>query len=274
MQNGNTLLAAGLLFSLITIDAQATVDAQTQQNLMLVNGGLTVYDMGSNTLWTSNANLLGAMESTNSSLVQTIIADDPVIHDTPNIFDNGGSGLYNLSAKDFGANGQVDWWAAQAFVHYLNVIDYAGITTWQLPSTLNSGASVGYDLTNSQLGELFNGELGGSVYGNSAYFSNIQSSAYWSGSEAALQYGYAWYLNTRTDSQNYNDFKYLNNYAWPVSTIIMPCSSDPSLCACCAPPPNLIVSSSVPLPGTAWIMLTGLALLNLRRPVSTVKWPI
>ncbi|MGD0961036.1 MAG: DUF1566 domain-containing protein [Methylomonas sp.] len=261
MQNRKILLAAGALFSLTTINAQATVDAQTQANLTVTNGGLTVSDSVTSTTWTSNANLLGTLESTTPNLVQTIIHDDPVITDTANIYDTPpNSGTYNLTTSDFGANGQVDWWGAQAFVHYLNIIDYAGITTWQLPPTFDGSASVGYDKTNSLLGELFNGELGASVHGNGAYFTNIQSASYWSSTEASYNYGYAWTLNTSTDLQGYyNDFKYLNDYVWPVS------SNSPIICTptSCQPIPI----QGVPEPEMFWLMLTGFGLLGIKRRI-------
>ena len=87
--------------------------------------------------------------------MNAVIANDPVIHDIPNGYDNSGSGIYKLSsAIDFGSGGRVDWWGAQAYVSFLNSIDYAGSSQWVVPTTPDSESSYGYMIT-GQLGQLF-----------------------------------------------------------------------------------------------------------------------
>jgi hypothetical protein len=109
----------------------------------LIPAGLGVYDTALNITWTQNSKLLGALESSQgyNTIVSAVIAADPVIYDTPNwYFSNNGvgpyvydNGTYNLSVSDFIIGGQVDWWGAQAFMAYLNAIDYDGSKQWRLP---------------------------------------------------------------------------------------------------------------------------------------------
>ena len=236
MQHGKTLLAAGVLLSLTALNAQATLSD---------NGNGTVYDSTLNVTWTKDANLLGTWEGAYGStsytnIVNAIIANDPIIHDTNNGFDNNGAGQYQLSARDFGSGGTVDYWAAQAYVSYLNSLNngagYDGSNHWGLPTTspvngssfndnysTNGTTDEGYNITStqSQLAFLNNAELhdpnynlpNGSVnpnwtgtapagfqnaaQGNAAdSFINLQSYAYWSGTEYASYPSHAWHFGT------------------------------------------------------------------------------
>ncbi|QWF72240.1 DUF1566 domain-containing protein [Methylomonas paludis] len=181
MQHGKILLTATMLLSLNSLNAQA--------NLYITGGGLGVYDSGINATWTRDANLLGSWEgayqstSYNNIVTAIINASSGVIHDTPNGFDP--TGTYTLTAADFGSGGTVDWWAGLAFVNYLDTQHYAGSSQWALPSTPDTVPSYGYNQTDSQLGELFYNELGGTASNPipSGPFSNVQSLAYWSGTE-------------------------------------------------------------------------------------------
>ena len=96
MLHQKNLLAAGLVFSLVSFGVEAALTVET------INGQNLVYDSGNNTTWTQDANLLGTLEATYgyNTIVNAIIAATPVIHDSPNGNDNGGSGVYNLSAGD------------------------------------------------------------------------------------------------------------------------------------------------------------------------------
>ncbi|QWF71945.1 DUF1566 domain-containing protein [Methylomonas paludis] len=210
MRPGRTLLAAGLVCGLISQDSQASLTPET------VNGISLVYNSGSNTTWTQDANLLASLENNNgySVMVNAIIAaSNGVIHDTANNYDNGN---YVLTAADFGSNGKVDWWAGQAFMHYLNTQNYGGSHLWALPSQPDE--SYDYYVTNSQLGELFYTELGGTA-GNimpSGPFANVQPYVYWSGLEYAAFPSIAWDFITLNGDQ-YNTSKINQLYVWPVS---------------------------------------------------------
>ncbi|QWF70736.1 DUF1566 domain-containing protein [Methylomonas paludis] len=241
MPHGKTLLTASLLFSLTSLNAQAT--------LTTTAGGLGIYDSGLNATWTQDANLLGtwegAYQSTSYTNIVTAIinASGGVIHDTPNAYDNG---TYTLTAADFGNGGTVDWWAGQAFVNYLDTQHYAGSSHWALPTTPDNDASIGYNQTSSQLGELFYNELGGTAGSSipSGPFSNVQASVYWSGTEYASTPYYAWNFNTYSGNQNYTS-KLNQFYAWAVS------------------PGNV---AAVPEPNIIWLFGTGLlGYLGLKR---------
>jgi hypothetical protein len=100
-----------------------------------------------------------------SAAVAAIIAASPTIFDTPNIFDtppNGGS--HTVSSDDFSSSQLVlvTWFGAQAFVGYLNSIDYAGSNQWALPSA-GANPQIGFNPTGSQSGRLFYDELGGTA---------------------------------------------------------------------------------------------------------------
>lgn len=253
------------------------------QAALIDNGNGFIYDTVKNITWTQDANLLGTMAASNPNLVNQIIsANNGVIHDTPNSRDgsynnydgiNGlpYSGKYTLSANDFGSGGLVDWWAAQAFVNYLNSpsVNYGGSNQWALPTQPDQNS--GYNITNSQLGELYYNELNALAYpgtndsnygilhdgslmssGNAGPFTNVQTFFYWSGTESmpdpyfnSSSTGpvYAWYLNTMNGGQ-FIWPKYYPLYAWAVS------------------PGN--VGAPVPIPGAVWLFGSGLGFLALK----------
>ncbi|QWF70737.1 DUF1566 domain-containing protein [Methylomonas paludis] len=242
MPHGKTLLTASLLLSLTGLNANAT--------LTTTAGGLGIYDSGLNATWTQDANLIGTWEgayqstSYNNIVTAIINASGGVVHDTPNGFDP--TGTYTLSAADFGSGGLVDWWAGLAFVNYLDIQHYGGSSHWALPTTPEIDASIGYNQTSSQLGELFYNELGGTAGSSipSGPFSNVQSYAYWSGTEYAADPHYAWGFDTGDGNQGLNG-KVIQFYAWAVS------------------PGNV---AAVPEPNIIWLFGTGLlGYLGLKR---------
>ena len=270
MLQGKTLLAASLVFGLASFNAQATLTSET------VNGQNLVYDSGNNTTWTQDANLLGtwegAYQSTSYTNIVTAIinASGGVIHDTPNYLDgsynnydgdNGRaySGTYTLTTADFGSGGTVDWWAGQALVHYLDTQNYGGSSQWALPTQPDQ--NYGYNITNSQLGELYYNELHATAYpasnfgilgtgtfsdtsGSVGPFINAHTYVYWSGTEYASNPSIAWYFSTSNGLQNLY-YKSSQIYAWAVS-------------------PGQV--SAVPELGEVWLFGTGLlGLLGLKR---------
>ena len=208
------------------------------------NGNGLIYDTAQNITWTQDANLLATMEANDPNLVNEIIAaSNGVIYDTPNVFDNG---TYTLSAADFAGGGTVDWWGAQAFIGYLNSINYDGSSQWALPNTPAAVAVQGlsYNTTGSDLGELFYNELGG-VAGASIQtnvFNNVQSYIYWSDTETMSNP-----LNSLTFDAS-NGLQNLGNkvglyFAWAVS------------------PGNVgaaINIAAVPVPGAIWLFGSGI----------------
>ncbi|MFQ6334424.1 PEP-CTERM sorting domain-containing protein [Methylophilus sp. 3sh_L] len=158
------------------------------------------YSSISDVTWTKDANLLATMiaESSYSTVVDAIISANTGV--------SFGSTPHSLTSADFSSVGETSWWGAQAFVHYLNHINYAGSDQWRLPSVTDigndgctwslSGTDCGYSsFTNgtnaaNEFAELYYKELGlepyggprSSYYGISTPFSQVQS-FYWTGTE-------------------------------------------------------------------------------------------
>lgn len=234
------LLAAGLVLSLTTLNAEASLTPYTSagQNL--------VYSSVSDITWTQDANLLGTLEASNPNLISTIISAIGSITDTPNYFDTPSySGSHTLTTADFGPNGWVNWFGAKAFASYLNTINYGGSSQWALPS---AGANPQRDdnPNGSQFSQLFYNELSGtanSYMPNTANFTNEQDFPYWLGTEYAPDPNKAWYI-----TQGYLDIdfgKTTQFNAWAVS-------------------PGQV--SAVPVPSAVWLMGSGLlGLISLKR---------
>jgi len=251
MRKTKLSLMLGLLLSGSAMTAQATLSS--------TDGGLGVYDSVDNITWTSNANLLGTLETANSGLIATIVSDEASVINS--------AYSYTLTSSDFGTGanaGQVGWYGAQAYVDYLNKIDYGNSNQWALPSAGSSPVG-GYNQTSSQLGELYYNELNALAYpgttgsnygilGNSAFgtsgtagpFSNAQTYPYWSGTEYASDPGSAWYFGTHNGGQDRSG-KVSQFYAWAVS------------------PGQVTAAAAVPESGIISLMLVGLVSLTTKR---------
>lgn len=145
MRFKSPLLAAGLLLSLITHNAIAGLTAYTAAGNQRV-----VYDNVTDITWTGDANLYGTMHANNPDLVNTIIDTIGSISDTANHFDTpANSGAHTLTSADFDVN-LLSWYGAQAFVKYLNSINYVGSQLWALP-TVGANPQLGFQDFNAPL---------------------------------------------------------------------------------------------------------------------------
>ncbi len=120
------------------------------------------------------------------------------------------------------ANGAMTWANANTWAAGLNVGGYTG---WRLPTALNTdltGPCYGNNCTGSELGHLFYQAIGATA-GNSILtgivaeltkFTNIQSNAYWYGTEYTPP-NIVWGFSNDTGFQGRGD-KSDVNYAWAV----------------------------------------------------------
>jgi hypothetical protein len=118
----------------------------------------------------------------------------------------------NLAATEtFGvpginANGTMSWNVAQQWIAAMNAADYKGYDDWRFWSALNGDGSepcFGLNCNGSEMGHLFFVD-GGLIYGSAinssetlnGLFTNMQSSVYWSGTQFADNFLYAWVFFT------------------------------------------------------------------------------
>lgn len=229
---------------------------------LIDEGNGLIYSTDQNLYWTQDANLFYTQASTYSggsaAFVQAVINSvEGVVYDTANFYD---SGTYHLSASDFtttmtyqyGVAGATNWWGAQAWVGYLNSINYDGYHDWRLPV---SDTCTDINCTNSELGHLYYSELGNtsdSAVVNTGPFQNLRNTVYWSGTEYTPYTNSAWYFNFNPEIhpgiQYYGSKGNFQYIAWAVR---------PG-----APVP-------VPVPGAIWLM--GSALMGLGAMVCRAK---
>ena len=224
-----------------------SLSSGAQASLVARAGGM-VYDDVNKITWASDANLFQTQAASNANLVSEIIAaNGGVINDTPNPYDVY-TGIYNLSSADFNTTtGAMTWFGAQAWANNLTL---GGVTGWSLPST--PVKATGYNVTSSQMGDLFYNQLGvsdgysiaTSTNPNYSLFTNVQSYVYWSGSEYAPVPGYAWSFGTNYGYQD-DDIKGDQLYAWAVR-------------------PGDV--AAVPVPGAFWLFGSAMVgLMGLKR---------
>lgn len=244
-------LAIGVLLTATALSAEASLTSYTG-----AEGVGLVYSSVSDVTWTQDANLLGTMAASQgySNLVDAIIAASPIIYDTPNVHDGSysspvaNSGQYSVTTDDFNSSGSglTTWFGAQAFIGYLNSINYGGSNQWALPSA-GSNPQLGHNVNDTAFDQLFYNELGVTEFSNiseTLVFNNIYSTLYWFDTEYAPFPGSAWSFSTSSGIQIAN-VKYNRFSAWAVS-------------------PGQV--SAVPVPGAVWLFWTGLlGLLGLKR---------
>lgn len=168
-----SLLISGLVLSLTSLTAHATLTTSTN------NGANLVYSSISNITWTQNANLLDSLQTSlgYDKVISDIIAVSPTV-DYDFIVNDTSGGIHTLTNADFFTGGAVTWYGAKAFTNYLNDISYGGLTDWTLPSM-------------EQFGQLIQGELGDpglNFVPDTSNFEGERSSAYWSSTTAGPTY--------------------------------------------------------------------------------------
>jgi hypothetical protein len=243
-----------------------TLSTSLQAQAALVNyssAGVDLYYSSiSDVSWTQNANLLGSLISNNgySTVVDAIInANSGVSY---------GSTPYTLSSSDFSNVGETSWWGAQAFVHYLNTVNYAGSNEWRLPTVADigndgcDGNDCGYNSSTNgttagdEFAELYYKELGlppfggvhSSGYGIGSPFSQVQS-FYWTGTEVVNSGDGAFEFFATYGFQQVYPKDATVWYAWAVTPgAIIPVN----------------VPSAVPEPYSASLLLAGLSILLFR----------
>jgi hypothetical protein len=250
------MLATGLLLSATAFNAQASLTSYTANGVDLVRMQSAGFDLSFTKDGNLFQTLANSYAGGTTAFINAVIASVPggKINDTPNIYDTpSGSGYHTLSSSDFNtANGRVSWFGAKAYVNYLNSINYAGSHQWALPTWNDIGTpgpqfgnfatDAGYNVNTSSdaLAQLYYGELnkkafyntsgagpqsGYGIFGNDGAqiaggavgpFNNVQSFAYWLGTEYAPIPLNAWYFYTYSGDQK-SISKNAQYYAWAVS---------------------------------------------------------
>lgn len=259
-------------------------------------GNGLVYDNVLNLTWSKDANLFQTLSVTSGNLdgfVQKIInANNGVVANAPNAWDTpSNSGYYQLSRNDFGwgvwagntnTSYRNTWWGAQAFIGYLNTIQYKGYSNWQQPATYPLNGEQ-FDLTNSSntdSGYGITSPLHPLAYmsivnlenssGSLAYaysppkmafedaangnaqdsFINLQSGGYWSSTELSLENLYS--------SSTGSAFAFLYSFGIGVDEVAW--KYVPSGYTWAVLPGDV---ASIPLPSSAWLF--GSALIGVAR---------
>jgi hypothetical protein len=196
--------------------------------------------------WAATALFVGALAMSsfsNAALVSRL--NGQAVYDTD--FNITWLADANLAASNtFGvasinSDGSMNWNTAQSWIGAMNVANYLGFNNWRLPT---SDTCEGHNCTGSEMGHLFYDELGGisgsditfTHNANYSLFNNIQSNAYWSGTEYLLDVTQVWIFLFNDGDLN-SDFKDFQYAAWAVR------SGD---------------VAAVPVPGAVWLFGSGL----------------
>ena len=187
-------------------------------------GANLVYSTGQDLTWTADANLFKTQcDAEGANNCPNLIA---AIMDAGSLVTHTGTGTFPsphavLTTEFNQTNGQMTWFAAQAWVAYLNSISYGGATNWRLWSS-GPAPGAGYNRSDSELGYLYYTEarlLRDTQITNStqlkAVFNNLQNEFYWSGTEYATNPVNAWAFNANNGYQNGNS-KAIKYYGWAV----------------------------------------------------------
>lgn len=213
MRINRPLVMLGTLLGASAFNAHATLTSYS------VYGADLVYSSISDVTWTQDANLLGTLETTlgYTNAIEAIISASPSITDTANYWDTPSySGQHTVTASDFLTGGLANWFGAQAFVGYLNSINYGGSTKWRLPTSNDNFANNG--TVGNELAQLFYSELSGTVFSpipNTSTFNNEQAYAYWS--TEYMNPHNARFFDTSSGMQSYA-IKDSQLYSWAVTS--------------------------------------------------------
>jgi len=156
MANGNRILAWLTALLICSPSHAALYD----------RGDGLIYDDVLNTTWSQDTNLFKTLATVSGNLqgfIQNVIdANHGIVVNLPNALDTPpNSGNHALSIDDFTGDmyhalawqGEAfpirqNWWAAKAFIGYLNEIAYKGHTNWQLPSAQELPFMIAVNLEN------------------------------------------------------------------------------------------------------------------------------
>lgn len=241
----HTLCAVATMLGSISPNVEAALTSYTINKVDLVHSS------ESDVTWTKDANLLGTMLASDAALISKVVAASTNNYD---------SRSYIVTAADFeSSTDRATWYGANAFVSYLNSVNYAGSNSWQLPTLANfnfsfntpsNGVSPGNELT-----ELFYQELGGLMFGtipDTPTFDNEAGLDYWYSTESPFRDTDA-YAFDMGFGNNIAPLKNSLNFLWLITPGTVSASVNPA---------------AVPVPAAAWLFgsgLVGVAALRRRK---------
>jgi len=208
------MLATTLSLSAFSLNAQAKLTSITTSD-----GTELVYSSVSDVTWTKDANLLGTWlrSSTDADGNGTTDIIDAIVQATYNAVPSYLLPILKpqidqyVNAAAFNDIGTATWYGANAFVTYLNSINYGGSNQWYLPSHANNGA---------EFAELFYDEFSGIAFSNipnTNTFDNEQFGEYWLGTQySSMNPDLAFVFDTGIGLQS-DQFKNRQSFVWAVT---------------------------------------------------------